>query len=352
MNWSINTYINRRLRKAGCARSPPKNPGLDHGGIEGVTYPIVLAHGIARFDVLGDLLTRELQRLAGGGGIDRILGGLRGVGVPAQPDSLEYFKGIASCLSAHGFEVYTTHVSFAAGVEQRSRDLRDAINGIPSLGKAKFHIIAHSMGGLDARHMIVNLGLADRVSSLTTIGTPHLGTSFADVGLEEGGTQLIDGSKSALKFNLDGFKDLTTEACRRFNSDPAVKAAEATNAVAYQTYASSEELAKVFGPLKPSWEIINEREGENDGLVPITSQAWEPQRDDGQGHVKQIRQARFPVSADHINEVGWWTVDRLRGELFSLGMLGEPGAYEQSIRDVYLGIAQGLSDLQQVDSPP
>jgi triacylglycerol lipase len=346
----INTYITRRLRKAGCARSPPDKSGLDKGGVElSMTYPIVLAHGIARFDVLGDLLTRELQGLAGTAEIDRFLGGLRGLGIPAQPDSLTYFKGIASYLSAHGFEVHTTRVSFAAGVEQRSCDLRDAINGIPSLGKGKFHIIAHSMGGLDARHMIVKLGMADRVSSLTTIGTPHLGTSFADVGLEEGGSELIEAAKSVL--DLGGFKDLTTVVCRKFNDDPVVRAAEATNAVAYQTYASSEELAKVFGPLKPSWEIINEREGENDGLVPTTSQAWEAQRDDGQGHVKQIGQNRFPVSADHLNEVGWWTLDRLRGEPLSLGLLGEPGAYEQSIRDVYLGIAQGLSGLQQVESP-
>jgi triacylglycerol esterase/lipase EstA (alpha/beta hydrolase family) len=41
------------------------------------------------------------------------------------------------------------------------------------------HIIAHSMGGLDARHLIVDIvTMADKVGTLATIGTPHLGTSF------------------------------------------------------------------------------------------------------------------------------------------------------------------------------
>ena len=39
------------------------------------------------------------------------------------------------------------------------------------------------MGGLDARYLISRLGMADRVLSLTTLGTPHRGTSFADWGV-------------------------------------------------------------------------------------------------------------------------------------------------------------------------
>ena len=36
------------------------------------------------------------------------------------------------------------------------------------------------MGGLDSRYMISKLDMADRVLSLTTLGTPHRGTAFAD----------------------------------------------------------------------------------------------------------------------------------------------------------------------------
>ena len=45
------------------------------------------------------------------------------------------------------------------------------------------HLIAHSMGGLDARYMISCLDMADHVLTLTTLGTPHRGTSFADWGV-------------------------------------------------------------------------------------------------------------------------------------------------------------------------
>jgi len=38
----------------------------------------------------------------------------------------------------------------------------------------RVHIIAHSMGGLDARLMIYRYRLEDRVASLTTVGTPIL----------------------------------------------------------------------------------------------------------------------------------------------------------------------------------
>jgi len=40
------------------------------------------------------------------------------------------------------------------------------------------------MGGLDSRHAIsLRLGLAERVLTLTTLGTPHRGTAFADWGV-------------------------------------------------------------------------------------------------------------------------------------------------------------------------
>jgi len=43
----------------------------------------------------------------------------------------------------------------------------------PDVDGRKVHLFAHSMGGLDARHMITHLGMANRVRTLTTIGTPH-----------------------------------------------------------------------------------------------------------------------------------------------------------------------------------
>jgi len=304
-------------------------------------YPIVLAHGIARFDALSDLLNAELTHLVGESLIDHALHFLGRFGIQLHRDSIEYFKGIASFLDENGFKVYAPRVSFAAGVKKRSEDLRDAVNAILADGYQKVHIIAHSMGGLDARHMIVDLGMADRVASLTTIGTPHLGSSFADWLVEHQADTLRDDVAGII--DLGGLDDLTTGACRQYNDDPAVVEAESTNGVVYRAFWSGEDYKQIFAPLKPSWVIIHDREQQdNDGLVSISSQMWQPQRDDGKGHVNQITQTQFPVHADHLNEVGWWDTDELAAGGLRLDVLEAKRSYEQGIRQIYLDIARGL----------
>ncbi|MGD0238550.1 MAG: alpha/beta fold hydrolase [Syntrophorhabdales bacterium] len=129
------------------------------------TFPIILAHGIARFDILREILLNKLS-----------------ISEDDVGDELDYFKGIKSYLEKNGFEVHHTNVSFAGPVDLRARQLSDQISQIlDGRPLCKVHIIGHSMGGLDARHMIVDIeGMAEKVASLTTIGTPHLGTSIAD----------------------------------------------------------------------------------------------------------------------------------------------------------------------------
>ena len=53
--------------------------------------------------------------------------------------------------------------------------------------KGPFHIIAHSMGGLDSRFLITHLQPEEdnRVLSLTTIGSPHHGSPIADLIVEQ-----------------------------------------------------------------------------------------------------------------------------------------------------------------------
>jgi pimeloyl-ACP methyl ester carboxylesterase len=307
------------------------------------SYPIVLAHGIARFDALLDLFESELTHLVGEDRVDGVLRFLDTFGLRLREDSLEYFKGVSSSLEHSGFKVFSPRVSFAAGVNTRSADLGKQVQDIIDAGHEKVHIIAHSMGGLDARHMIVDLGMADRVASLTTIAAPHLGSSFADWLVQNGASELRDAVAGIL--DLGGIADLTTTACRQYNDDPRVVQAEATNRVFYQTYRSHEDFTKIFAPLKPAWTIIHDSEHEdNDGLVSISSQAWQPLRDAGNGVIKRISQCEFPVPADHLNEVGWWDADQLLGEPLQVDVLDAKRNYEQSIRQVYLDIAQGLSD--------
>ncbi|MCM3902194.1 MAG: hypothetical protein ND866_10850 [Pyrinomonadaceae bacterium] len=289
-------------------------------------YPIILAHGIARFDFLLNYFSKTFDAL----GLDVVPGN----------DALHYFKGIASHLRTHGFDVYHSSVSFAAGVERRAEDLRTEVNKVLGLkNQEKVHIIAHSMGGLDARHMIVNLDMAGKVSSLTTIGTPHLGTSFADWGLAHQGDEFIKIIGRIV--DLGGFRDLAPEACSVFNEH--AREQEAANSVVYRVYAASQKQKLVFTPLQKSWDIINDSEGDNDGLVSLTSQLWQSQLVTAQGAVKNIEQKRFPVGADHLNEIGWWDLNEMREiDWWKTSIVTASRKYELRIKDVYLEIARTL----------
>lgn len=283
-------------------------------------FPIVLAHGIARFDVLLLKLNERLQLP------ETELG-----------DLFHYFKGIKTLLKANGFEVFDPNQEFAGPVDFRATQLRDRVNeALAATGAEKVHIIAHSMGGLDARHMIVDKGMADRVASLTTIGTPHLGTVLADHVIDHGGFVLQEGLRSCV--NLDGFDDLRTDTCQQFNA--RAEHHEATNKVVYQTFASGEDLHRVFTPLVPSWIFINSREGKNDGLVSIASQSWKSELVASDGSRKAIFQRGFPIGADHLNQVGWW--DPQEANLLKPFIIKQKKEYEARVRDIYLQIARGL----------
>ncbi len=289
--------------------------------------PIVLAHGIARPDFLVDSLARTLN--------------LSLYDLSLVSDRFHYFKGIASYLRERGFEVHHSSVSFAAGVTQRAKDLKVEIQRVlDKSGYNKVHIIAHSMGGLDARHMIVNEDMADKVISLTTIGTPHLGTSTSDRSVDLGFETVIKGFRMFI--NLEGFRDLTTRACREFNEH--ARNSEATNDVIYQTYASYQDRQQVFLPFHKSWDLINKVEGLSDGLVPFSSQKWTDQLVADNGVVKIIRQQIFPFRAGHLEQIGWWNLNKvLKSGWWNMGVLREKNTHEEQIKQVYLKIAKEIT---------
>src|SRR5437867_8349504 len=97
-----------------------------------MTYPILLAHGISRFDVVARAV---LDEEAG------------------DDDQTHYFRCIRSTLEAHGFRVHHATVPWAEGVTNRAAVLKQNVEEVLRAERcAKVHIIAHSMGGLDARH--------------------------------------------------------------------------------------------------------------------------------------------------------------------------------------------------------
>jgi triacylglycerol lipase len=286
------------------------------------TLPIILAHGIARFDILHLRLRQKL-----------------GLAENAVEDQFQYFKGIKAFLESHGFVVFHPNQPFAGAVELRAQKLAARVEEALQLtGAPKVNIIGHSMGGLDSRHMIVDNGMADRVGTLATIGTPHHGSPVADKLTKPGGELLL--SMLDKVFDVDGVDDLTTGSCENFNR--RAEDSEARNSVNYQTYFASESLNNVFAPLVPGWIIVREAEGRNDGLVSVQSQKWVRELVASDGRRKQITQREFPFAADHLNEVGWWDPQETINPMFGGDLIHQALAFEERVRAFYLEIARNL----------
>jgi triacylglycerol lipase len=247
-----------------------------------VAYPIILAHGVCRFDKFwSDMLQIDNNE-------------------DARIDRLHYFRGIRTMLKENGFVVYHASVSWAADVDKRAKDLKRVVLSVIQKEACKrVNIIAHSMGGLDTRHMLYNEREQDRihemVASVTTISTPHNGSSFADWGTEN--LPYVIPAARKLGLDMTAIYDLRTDRCRAFNEDPRVQAFEKQyeKAILLQTYAGKQDFWSIFDVLKLSSYIIEKNEGENDGLVSVESAKWREKYFRGKWD-----------HTDHLNELGWW----------------------------------------------
>ena len=276
-----------------------------------MTFPIILAHGVCRFDVV----TNEILKLDNND--------------DPKLDRLHYFRGVRTMLKAKGFCVYHSNVGWAADVKTRAKDLRINIEEVLRKEKAeKVNIIAHSMGGLDSRHMLFDgrysNRIHERIASLTTISSPHEGSSFADWGTDNL-PQVIPTAKQ-LGLDLKALSDLRTDGCKAFNNDPEVVEfeQECEKTILFQTYAGRQQFWGVFDALKLPFYIIEKSEGENDGLVSVKSAKW---RD---------RYFKGTIDdTDHLNELAWWDPAQVyAGE-------GESQLLKR-MHHFYLDIAKGL----------
>jgi triacylglycerol lipase len=198
--------------------------------------------------------------------------GFMGFGdVAVGPVKVAYFRGIDRALAKRGHPIIVSRVHPTGSIELRARQLKDHI-----LRELKEHelerilIVAHSMGGLDARYMISKLDMADRVAGLLTITTPHRGSPYADWCLEHLGRRM-GGLLLMKKLGLDvqAISDLTTASCRKFNR--AIKNAAG---VQYFSVSAARPWHRVPAFALHSHRIIAAAEGENDSLVSVKSSTW------------------------------------------------------------------------------
>ena len=217
--------------------------------------PVVLVHGIFGFNKLG----------------------------VAGATLVNYFPGIPDLLTATGNRVLIPSMTPTGAVADRAQQLKDFL--LKHSPGEPVHIIAHSMGGLDARYMISCLDMAPQVLTLTTLGTPHRGTSFADWGVGRF-ERLLKPILSAIGMPYQGFYDLTRPHCQAFNE-------KVLDSPSVRYFSVGGKHDGHF--LHPEWllpfNIVSKHEGENDGIVSLTSAKYGEHFDLWEG--------------DHITLVNW-----------------------------------------------
>lgn len=110
-------------------------------------YPIILVHGI---------MIKDFKRFKAFGKIEKIL-------------------------KEQGFSVYSSKTDGFGTIENNALMLKEQILEILEKENVdKVNLICHSKGGLDSKYMIKELGMEEKVASLTTLCTPHKGSKIAN----------------------------------------------------------------------------------------------------------------------------------------------------------------------------
>lgn len=240
---------------------------------------LVLNHGIFGFATLGDIV---------------------------------YFNGVKKHLTTRfpGLRVLVAQVPPDGTIEVRGTQLGQQIRQALQPGgtldpNESVHIIAHSMGGLDARFLLSPdnpNNMADRITSLTTISAPHKGSPIADLLIKIKDSiipeeKLLAHALSAVLAHahipVGGLDNLTTDGVRKFNDE--FSDSDSTKKF---SVAGVGRGIKVLGihvdtcvALRLAYRIIKDKAGEdNDGLVSLSSATW------GEGP------ELWP--ADHADEIG------------------------------------------------
>lgn len=237
-------------------------------------YPVVLAHGFsAQAKVLG---------------------------------IVDYWWGIEGALEDEGADVYVTSVNAMDSVINKAKDFKTQYLQILAIANnaPKGNIIGHSQGGLYSRYAISNLGIASKVASYTSLCSPHRGSSVADYVFKivpQGSWVLVGNVSDFIYTFVFGDKNPDSlsnglELTRPYMQNVFNKNVPNVSGVYYQSYAGKINYASGSVVLQIPWLIAKSFEGDNDGLVAVSSAKW--------GNFRgAISGAWWSPGVDHVNMV-------------------------------------------------
>ena len=233
------------------------------------------------------------------------------------------FRGITDFLQKQNVTVYVSNQDGLGAVATNAAQLKDEILEILQKENCeKVNIIAHSKGGVDARFMISQLGMAEHVASLTTLSTPHHGS-----GLSAKLLQMPTFLAKTIAFFSNLFyrvlgdrqpdilrlgQELTADAMEDFN-----ETVPNAPSVYYQSFSSTAPHKKAFLRFIPYQISRYCEQDDTDGMVAVKSSQWGNYR------------GSISAELDHFKMVGMYGRKK---ELTGVGLF-------------YLRIIQELRDL-------
>ncbi|KAF5385141.1 hypothetical protein D9615_001364 [Tricholomella constricta] len=251
------------------------------------------------------------------------------IGPSIAPMQFTHWRGIKEVLEANGTEVLITRVPATSSPVDRAKVLEQKISEVYP-GRS-VHLIGHSMGGLDCRYLTTHLTQRKfNVLSVTTIATPHRGSSFADHFLSAIGAARMPSILSLLDLLPNGggdgkaFESLTLESMRKFNEDTLD-----VHGVRYFSWGA------VYEPgLIDTWKwphsVIMEKEGPNDGLVSVESSKWGTYL----GTLSHV---------NHLDLIGWINAPRYKwAEIMGKEIKFRPATFYLGVADMLAGEVDGV----------
>jgi triacylglycerol lipase len=186
---------------------------------------------------------------------------------------VEYFNGVASYLEQTfpGLRVKAATTNPLGSVADRADILAQQIGLL--FGPEEVHLVAHSMGGLDARFLVShNLAVGAQVRTIVTIASPHSGSPVATLldrdnplnALAGLGNPFID----ELRNNLNAINDLSEQGAALLNQQcpdvPHIRYLEIAGT-------GRDGLIPTSLLLAPTYAFVHAKAGTNDGVVPLIS---------------------------------------------------------------------------------
>ncbi|MDE6001232.1 MAG: hypothetical protein K2G96_02790 [Clostridia bacterium] len=209
------------------------------------------------------------------------------------------FGKIGKKLKESGLRVYVSRQDGFGKIESNAAQLKTQIHDILNKENAKkINLIAHSKGGLDCKYLIKELGMEDKVTSLTTLCTPHRGSPVA--------SRIMKLPKPVLKFVAfwinfwykifgDEHPD-SYGVCKELQRQDGVEEGAFSDKVYCQSFSATMDRAKddfiMSVPLAFSRRLES---GDTDGLVPADSAKFANYRGSFNGSISHSQIAGFMV---------------------------------------------------------